>query len=501
MSLTPRHWMALGGAPVGGVAPTRLEVYPVGASLSSDQKGMVSQTYGKFCDQVRTSSFPNGYHKREMMYPDGTAVVMDSMQGRHRVWVEVKSGGGGQKKGEGRWFLYYAIRNWDDRYAFVRVEITNIRRMKSPADLPREESRIPVTGPGIRANLFANTIMDVVGNPAGKLSEETVLFAGGDAPSGISLAYQNTLRGGIPEFLPFTPVFNQSGLLETVPPKHIIKPGGLNAAPFGVTTRGPTLYYGSAVVEGAGAITFSNTYTYADVGAMEPFTLSVGGGTIQLRPGHKAVWGDIARLNPLGDLSFEFLARATEVTTGQGGTNMGTVRTSRTERLSGPPVPLPFLTLSPDGKHWIDNWGLGGSVIRQTSNNAVVTSITRPTITGFNDYLARIGWTHVSVVAVDRCYPCVYLSGLEIVIYECFMQEAGSPPKAYVYACDLDGGVVAQLSYQNENLRAFHNGDLTPSATNIAVGTGWPLPANWSWPANYPPNRLRFSSFVKYIES
>lgn len=93
MTLFNQGWMTLGGEPVTGRAPTQAVFYaPPGIEPSQQQRGAVAHAYKLFCDAVRNSALPEGFHVQHRTLMDGTRVQMNSNLGRHTVQVWVSGG-------------------------------------------------------------------------------------------------------------------------------------------------------------------------------------------------------------------------------------------------------------------------------------------------------------------------------------------------------------------------------------------------------------------------
>lgn len=94
MSLRNQNWITFGGEPVTGRTPTQVRVHaPVpGQTMTPEQAGFVAHAYKLFCDAVNVSAFPDGYHVQNRKAPDGTTVRMESVNGVHRVFLQVPGG-------------------------------------------------------------------------------------------------------------------------------------------------------------------------------------------------------------------------------------------------------------------------------------------------------------------------------------------------------------------------------------------------------------------------
>lgn len=92
MSLRNQNWINFNGDPVTGRAPTRVRVTPdkPGLVMTAAQEGFVAHAYKLFCDAVKFSAFPDGYHVQNRVAPDGTEVRMESNFGVHRVFVKIR---------------------------------------------------------------------------------------------------------------------------------------------------------------------------------------------------------------------------------------------------------------------------------------------------------------------------------------------------------------------------------------------------------------------------
>lgn len=83
------------GTPITGVTPPVTVVRTKdgrGAGLTGPQQGTVQHMFKLFCDAVRVSTFPDGYHTQHRKLPDGTFVRMTSMQGVKKVEVVTPDG-------------------------------------------------------------------------------------------------------------------------------------------------------------------------------------------------------------------------------------------------------------------------------------------------------------------------------------------------------------------------------------------------------------------------
>lgn len=84
MTLFNQNWLTFGGKPITGRTPTGLNT---NQPLTQAQQGAVAHAFKLFCDAVKVSSFPDGYHLQHRTLVDGTAVRMESNAGVQRVWV------------------------------------------------------------------------------------------------------------------------------------------------------------------------------------------------------------------------------------------------------------------------------------------------------------------------------------------------------------------------------------------------------------------------------
>lgn len=93
MTIFNQGWITLGGEPVTGRAPTQVlfHVAP-GVEASPQQRGAVAHAYKLFCDAVKNSAFPSGFHVQRRKFPDGMRVQMTSNLGRHEVQVWITGG-------------------------------------------------------------------------------------------------------------------------------------------------------------------------------------------------------------------------------------------------------------------------------------------------------------------------------------------------------------------------------------------------------------------------
>lgn len=88
MTIFNQGWITLGGEPVTGRAPTQVLFHAEpGVEASPQQRGAVAHAYKLFCDAVKNSPFPDGYHIQHRTFPDGTKVQMTSNLNRHEVHV------------------------------------------------------------------------------------------------------------------------------------------------------------------------------------------------------------------------------------------------------------------------------------------------------------------------------------------------------------------------------------------------------------------------------
>lgn len=95
MSLFNRGWTTFDGEPVTGRVPTEMVIYAkLGAELSGEQRGGVLRAYKLFCDAIKLSSIPGGYHVQNRELADGTRIRMISHLEVHKVQVWVKDEGG-----------------------------------------------------------------------------------------------------------------------------------------------------------------------------------------------------------------------------------------------------------------------------------------------------------------------------------------------------------------------------------------------------------------------
>lgn len=96
MSLSNNDFIAFDGTPITGRAPTQVQVYAdTGYEMSDELRGMVAHTYKLFCDAVKVSAIPLGYHVQNREFEDGSKCRIESNNGVHRVMVwPVGSGGG-----------------------------------------------------------------------------------------------------------------------------------------------------------------------------------------------------------------------------------------------------------------------------------------------------------------------------------------------------------------------------------------------------------------------
>lgn len=90
MTIFDQGWLSFGGDPITGKAPTQVIVKAEpGVVMTPAQEGGVAHAYKLFCDTVKNSSFPGGYHVQNRVLLDGTTVRMESNNGVHRVMVRL----------------------------------------------------------------------------------------------------------------------------------------------------------------------------------------------------------------------------------------------------------------------------------------------------------------------------------------------------------------------------------------------------------------------------
>jgi hypothetical protein len=95
VTLFNQNWIGRDGEPVTGLAPAQVRLYaPPGVEPTPQQRGEVAHAYKLFCDVVKNSSFPSGFHVQNRKFTDGTIVRMTSNLGRHEVFVVIRGGGG-----------------------------------------------------------------------------------------------------------------------------------------------------------------------------------------------------------------------------------------------------------------------------------------------------------------------------------------------------------------------------------------------------------------------
>lgn len=94
MKLNDPNTINFDGSPVTGRVPPKLRVAD-GVELSPEQAGAVMHAYKLFCDAIKLTAFPDGYHVQNRDFPDGMRVRMMSINSVHQVhvWPESKAGG------------------------------------------------------------------------------------------------------------------------------------------------------------------------------------------------------------------------------------------------------------------------------------------------------------------------------------------------------------------------------------------------------------------------
>ena len=96
MSSFDNDWFSFGGDARPGRVPGQVIVKgPKGYQLTAGQRGEFSQVFRQFGTSVKTSSFPDGFHSRNMTLADGSTVSMSAINGAYRSVITPVVGGGG----------------------------------------------------------------------------------------------------------------------------------------------------------------------------------------------------------------------------------------------------------------------------------------------------------------------------------------------------------------------------------------------------------------------
>lgn len=94
MTLFNQGWTTFGGDPITGRVPTEMIVYADrGVELNEEQLGAVLHAYKLFCDAIKVTAFPSGYHVQNRQHADGTRTRMTSNLEVHKVQVWIKGEG------------------------------------------------------------------------------------------------------------------------------------------------------------------------------------------------------------------------------------------------------------------------------------------------------------------------------------------------------------------------------------------------------------------------
>jgi len=88
VKINQKNWITFDGEPIGGHLPATIEVYPSSSVMTPVQEGWVANSYQLFCDVVRNTPNPSGYHVQNRTAIDGSKLRMESNNGQHtvRVW-------------------------------------------------------------------------------------------------------------------------------------------------------------------------------------------------------------------------------------------------------------------------------------------------------------------------------------------------------------------------------------------------------------------------------
>jgi len=86
MTIFNQGWIGMNGEPITGKVPARVLVHNTTSEpVTKQQDAEVFHAYKLFCDAVRVSAIPDGYHVQNRFLADGSRIRLESINGVHKV--------------------------------------------------------------------------------------------------------------------------------------------------------------------------------------------------------------------------------------------------------------------------------------------------------------------------------------------------------------------------------------------------------------------------------
>lgn len=86
MTIFNQGWIGMSGEPITGKVPTRVIVHNTTSEpVTKQQDAEVFHAYKLFCDAVKVSAIPDGYHVQNRTLGDGSRIRLESINGVHKV--------------------------------------------------------------------------------------------------------------------------------------------------------------------------------------------------------------------------------------------------------------------------------------------------------------------------------------------------------------------------------------------------------------------------------
>lgn len=191
---------------------------PKGYQLTAGQRGEFSQVFRQFGTSVKTSSFPNGFHSRNMTLADGSTISMSAINGVYRSVITPVVGGGSTPAGFGGFTFLPAYAYWTRPASNVRWRIEEGISTLGVVTAPRYKADKPPTE--VKDKLFQWRSLDQIPGtrswdcqglyPGGRLNwrgPPTKYFAFGDYPDWSTLSCAGIYPYPDPEKLAYnTPI-------------------------------------------------------------------------------------------------------------------------------------------------------------------------------------------------------------------------------------------------------------------------------------------------------